>query len=493
MDPTINVEIVVASVTILAAIILGYRSEKMGGAIMLGIGTLIASALCMIGTQIGLGLAGNSGGWVGLIIGMLVPGILSWYANKLPLLNIFIQEKSGKFAAVLWFGYCTLCIFGYLAGGWLGLLTITLPAVAVFWIGLYRISYYTLPLRDLSERPKAFRSLLTWTMGTNYPYYFIKDGEIEQRVGGNPYGQFFAGPGLIYTDCDHAAYVDDGISVKGVFEPGLNFTSMFDLPPKALDLRTQLRAFHVEAKTRDGFLIRVLVFAPFRVDTGGKKIDLDQSFPFDHQAVYNIVAGELYKRNRQEKDFFERKEKRETRRLKWDGELVPALVAPIVRDIIGQYKVDELCAPLDPKRDPRVEIASKMKEQAKEILQPLGIELVGGGISNLVPLDEAVIERRIDNWKTQWEQRFLEHLTRGQVERAIRLKQARAEAEKEIFLKFGRALAPLKDAAAQAALTSRFIDSIGETVTEFKTQWPLPEETQNTLERLYGWRIEGHR
>jgi regulator of protease activity HflC (stomatin/prohibitin superfamily) len=392
----------------------------------------------------------------------------------------------------LWLGYCSLGIFGYLAGGWLGLLTITLPSLVIFWAGLYREARYILPLRDNGsgqrngdEHRQAFRALFTFTLGTNYPYYFVQDGEVETRVKGNPYGQFFAGPGIIITPPDHAAYVTDGIHVRGVFRPGLTFTGRFDQEPKVLDLRSQLRAFQVEALTRDGISVRVLVFMPFRVHTAGREARLRGAFPFRPGAVYDIVAGELVERHRRKEGGGSKHE--------WDKSLVPTLVTPIVRDIIGKYSVDELCD--IPERDPRQEIVGEMLKRVRPLLLERGIELVGGGISNLLPQDDDLMQRRLANWRTRWEQRIMRMMSEGKAERTQQIELARAEAECEIVLRLAQAVEAggANQRGTEAAMALRFIDCLGEIVSESETQWPLPRNVIQTLDDLRGELEEGQR
>ncbi len=486
MEFPITIELVTELATAIAfvgmATLLGYLGAKWMGAIMLGGAAALASILCIAGTFLGYQLRGNPGAWIGLLAGIVLAGIL-----LARILGNIIRGRSGRFVAGLWFGFCALCIFGYLAGGWVGLLTITLPSVAIFWVGLFRISAYILPLRDRSQQREAFRSLLTFTLGTNYPYYFAKDGKPDKRVDGNPYLQFFAGPGIVYTDCDHAAYVTDGVNVKGVFEPGLTFTHLFDLPPKVVDLRPQLRAFPVEALTKDGIPIKVVIFIPFRIDSGGQLVELGRPFPFRKRAVYLAVAGELIERKPNKEESGKRHE--------WDGQLVPVIATRIVQDIISRYTVDELCAPLDPERDPRVEIATELRKRVKEALLPLGIEAIGGGISNLIPQDSAVMQRRLDSWRTEWQRRILRLMSEGEAERKRQIELARAEAETEIVVRLGRIVeeSMRTGGVSQAALALRFVDCLGEIVSESEGQWPLPDGVEETLKRLRGGIEEGQR
>jgi regulator of protease activity HflC (stomatin/prohibitin superfamily) len=455
--------------TALAAL-LGWLGQPKGrgGAILLGTGTALASGICQGGLVIGHTLAGNTGGWVGLVVGMLVAGIVvPWHLGKL------VRGRSGRFMAGMWFGHCLLWVIGYLAGGWLGLLTITLPAVVIFWIGLYRISVYILPPDHKVQRSGAFRCLMTFHMGTNYPYYFVKDGEVEKRVEGNPYLLFFAGPGIVYTDSAHATYVTDGITVKGVFEPGLSFPGLYDQEPRALDLRPQLRAFYVEALTKDGIPVEVLVFIPFRVHTAGQKADFGKSFPFRRLAVFEIIAGELVERSRTQRD---------GEKHRWNEGLVPLVVTPIVQDVVSQYGVDELCAPLEPNRDPRREITDEIESRAKKELLKRGIEVIGGGIGNLLPQDRSVLEGRVDCWQSQWERTVISLKSESEAAQARLIEMARAEACRDIVLRLSQIIERSGE-VSHAALALRFIDCLGE-ICETEVRLPVPGDVKTTLRRL---------
>ncbi|MCP4628820.1 MAG: hypothetical protein GY850_35730, partial [bacterium] len=172
-------------------------------------------------------------------------------------------------------------------------------------------------------------------------------------------------------DCDHAAYVSDSVSNNRVFKPGLNFTSKFDLPPQIIDLRPQLRAFPVKALTKDGIPLQVVTFIPFKFNTG-RQVELGKSFPIRPRAICTAVAGGLVERKEDKKE--------SGKKYKWDGQLVPLIATPIMQDIISRYKVDELCGP-----DSRADIADEIVEKVREAMRPWCIEVIGGGISNMVP------------------------------------------------------------------------------------------------------------
>jgi regulator of protease activity HflC (stomatin/prohibitin superfamily) len=378
-----------------------------------------------------------------------------------------------------------LSVLGYLAAGsWIGLLTITLPAYLLFWWGLYFVAHRILPLRDSkdrAERRKAFRTLITFSMGTNYPYYFVDEfSQPEKRGEGNSFLTFFAGPGFICTNCDHIAYVSKGIAVSGVCEPGLTFTGTYDLEPRILDLRPQLRAFPVEALTKDGIPIKVVTFVPSRIDPGNETPQLGESFPFRKKAVYSLLNHELVERKQDKKQSGKKHE--------WVGGptdgLIPLIARPIVQDIISRYTIDDLCAAQDPDKDPRVEIAAEMRDRVREALKPLGLYLLGGGISNLEPQNENIKERRLANWRTRWEGEILDQMSEAQASRMYLTERARAEVESEIVELFRRVTRGTQK--LDLALALRFIDTLGD-IFAAGGQWPVPnDELDRRLRQLRG-------
>jgi hypothetical protein len=491
MEPGIAAELAVAVATILVAAAIGWRVQQGLGAFFAGAGALLASCIVVVSSILGHSLRGSGGAWFALTVSCLVVGVLAAIVS-----NRIIRGRSGRFVACLWFGYCALCIIGYLAGGWIGLLTITLPAVVIFWIGLYRTSAYVFPLPDghwhpqalHALRPDAFRCVLTHAMGTNYPYYTVREGKVELRVDGNPVSMLFAGPGLVLVDCDHTAYLTDGMRVKDLLQPGLNFTGQFDREPKAIDLRPQFCTFDVSATTQDGIRVMGNASIVFRVPRhAGRTVELGRPFAFRRQAIYQIAAQEPAGRQASSEETGDRFE--------WASELVPQIATRILQDVINYYGLDDLCASFGPDRSPCLEISNRLQQELRHELRPIGIELQRAWVSVLLPQDASIIERRIDNWKTEWERHILSLISEGRAEYGRKIEQARADAELKILLRFGQLAQDNRfgDTASQAALALRFIDCMGEIVSDAESQWPMPNTIREALQQLRGEIEEGQR
>ncbi len=391
-----------------------------------------------------------------LLLGIIVVGIVG------PL--VFSRMLKGKGAwpiRVLWFGFCASCWLGYWAIGRLGLVLLTLPTLLLFWGALYYLSQHTLPLQA-DQRRLAFRSLLTFALGTNYPYYVIGDWKNQKtqkqdrpkpHVEGDPYAQFLAGPGIVLNDCNHLAIVTDGTKFW-VAPPGLSFTKQFEQLYADVDLRPQLRATTVAAETKDGIRVKIFTFMPNRVDTGGKQLALGDPYPFNEEAVLkavtqNAVIDHHWKRDDQSMAT------EDAKRTLWE-ELVLMMGPPILKDIILNYTCNQLHAP----GDPRVKIAGDFRAKLKETMLPLGIETVGGGISNIEPPDD-VVEQRIRNWAAGWKRQI--EIERGETDAEItrQLEPVAAEAQLEVMNELGRILMHA-DEVADEMLAFQLVEALSE-------------------------------
>jgi hypothetical protein len=280
----------------------------------------------------------------------------------------------------------------------------------------------------------------------------------------------------------------------------LSFTGLFDQEPRALDLRPQLKAFYVEAMTRDGILIDLQVFLPFRVHSGGQRVELGKPFPFRHRAGFDIMAAELVEKGGGDEG---------GERHRWNEGLVPLVVSPIVQDVISQYSVDELCTlpePADPscfktasglglssaerrqslsepREPPCAEIANEIKRRAEKVLLKQGIEVIGGWIGNLLPRDKDVLEGRVACWKMNWESKLVAIAGHSEAQQARLLEYARAEACGEIVLRLSEVVEGSAD-ASQAVLALRFINCLGEMVCDSGPQSQVPVDITRTLGRF---------
>jgi len=482
---------------VVATIILGYLSDRLVGALMLALPSLGAVLICLTGYAgpflLGFFLKppGDTGkrvaraqGWAtaGLAIAIIVVAALAARFGKKRGTSKAGKRRGALFVAGLWLGFCLASWIGHRAGGWVGLLTITLPAVAILWLCLHGLSRFILPLDAGQPVSKAFRCLVTFSAGTNYPYYAMEGRQKVERVPGNQGAMFLAGPGIFLTGPDHVVAVSTGLRFQGVRGPGVVFTKAFEGIQEPMDLRPQQRSYEVEAMTKDGIRVRLNAFGPFQLNVGRQQPRLGEPFPCRARSV--ITA--FHKRPVDiEQTGQEGKEERKRRR--WD-ELYRMIGAHVMQDIIGEYTFDELCQPLEPDEDPRVKIAKQYQERMEVELAEYGIDVPSGGVSNLLPAREGVVlKRRFANWQAQWERKMLEQRGVAEAEGERILGQTRAQVQAEVIQSISEAIAEVTTDDRESIFNTvalRFIESLNQMVAQSPVRDRLPPDVAGTVSRL---------
>ncbi len=315
--------------------------------------------------------------------------------------------------ALIWFiGVIT----GDLDADGFGLLTFVIGSGAIFLPGSIRAS----------DNWRAFKALITFNLGTNYPFQAVKGRKLVTRAAGNPFSQLLAGPGIILSDADHAIVIYRGGVFGRVAPPGVTFTDPFEFVNEIVDLRPQFRSTPpVTVTTKDGIEVSVVTFTPVRVAADRRAPELGDSFPYDAEAIRKAVHAQLVAQGNDEKQG-------------WDN-LVRQACEQVMRDIVAEKTLDELCGLL-----PRIEIAAQMRNGVRQQIQQKdwGLELIAGGIGDFTPPDE-VIRQRIEHWKARWESKIVSLEAEAEAEERRMIERARAAAQKELLVRITQGLEPL--------------------------------------------------
>lgn len=354
---------------------LGYFFDKSMGAGLLAFAFTLAALICLLVNGVPFYFYGEVNAVWGLIIAVVAVGTGGIWMFS----STILRGKGMAFLALLWFIFVLTCWLGYQVAGRAGLLLITLPAQFILWGLLYYFAILSLPIQghakiptlynllpfgDKVERPSwralfasgekdqrllALRSVLTLSMGTNYPFYVIDDWKTretmdrdipEPRVPGNPYNQFFAGPGIILTNSERLAVTTDGLKFR-VCPPGLSFTEKFEQLYADVDLRPQLRTVTVNAESKDGIGVSIFSFIPNRVWANGRKPALGSSYPYDEEAIIKAVYDHAVMDHKFERDPESLLVTEEIKRRPW-AELVLTMGPPILKDVVANYTCNEL-------------------------------------------------------------------------------------------------------------------------------------------------------
>jgi regulator of protease activity HflC (stomatin/prohibitin superfamily) len=412
----------------------------------------------------------------GLILGGLTACFLLYLWLRFKPLAVFVTLA----ASALWI----VGLRGYTGANAIVALLSLAAAGAVLALGLYFVSGFILPLSEEGQHAKAYGFLRDYIARANRPGVVIvaaqrQKDKVQERVAGNRLSRMANGPGFVLTGCDHTAAISNGLKFKGVQDPGITFTGFGDQVVHAIDLRPQLRVFPVDAMTRDGIKIRVLASVSFRINAGHRQPEPGQHLPFNKSAAIKAVI----RAQRVEHEGKGQTPQRMKQRA-WD-ELPPLIAKRVLQDIISKRAFDGLCAPYQPGGDPpRKTLATEFCAQLAVQLEPLGIQLIEGGISDLEPADPQVYVRRVENWQAEWSRKIMVKEAKGHAARLGILERARAEARAELILSLGRQLEELS--VGRAGLSSREVLGQFLTVLEELMMQPgirplLPGRTKEAL------------
>lgn len=360
-------------------------------------------------------------------------------------------------------------------------LTLSLPVLVG---GLYLVAGYLLPVSEKGgARGKVFNCLVDYLSGQNYPFYVMTDepreeDKIVQRGGGSPFSTFARGPGIILTRCDHAVAVSDGTKFKGVQGPGVIFTSFADRPMRTVDLRPQVRPFQFNALTQDGIQIEVPAAVIFQIDPGGRQPQLGEPLPYRKSAAFKAVHAQEMEPPGGGAEKVQRG---------WD-ELPQTIGMRILQDILSHYCFDDLYGPYDVEGEPpRQRIIRRFQEELRRELQPLGIHLIGGGVGNIRPVREEVLQQRVQHWQADWTRRVVLKRARGQAEWLQRIERARAEARTDLILALGERVAELEREDAGVSpeeVIFQFLEILEEWALQRGVQRYIPKGTVQGMRRL---------
>jgi regulator of protease activity HflC (stomatin/prohibitin superfamily) len=362
---------------------------------------------------------------------------------------------------------------------------VLLGSVTAVILGLYIVAGFLVPMTDRGgERSRLFMCLIDYTLGQNRPYYVVTDGPREEdrlarRVRGDSFGQFSRGPGFVICDCDHAVAVSDGIILKGVQGPGVVFTTRSDQPQHALDLRAQLRSLRARGLTQDGIEVEVRALISFHIARGGRKPQPGRPFPYRRSAATDAVRAQKM----EHRGTSERPE-----RVQWDD--LPEITGRrLLQDILSRYRFDGLYGPYDVIEEPppRVRIAREFVNQLRGELRRFGIHLVGGGISNLMPVEDEVLQQRVRSWQADWIRRAMLKQAESQAERLRRIEQARAETQADMILTLGERLTELDGHDVEVTpekIVPQFLRTLEEMALRPALRRYIPPDTVQGVRRL---------
>lgn len=365
--------------------------------------------------------------------------------------------------------------------------------------------------------PDLTRESIRMVIGhfTSYPkpVWRIEDGQIQTRVEGNP--SLGTGPGCMMTEPENLVVLKDSSQITRLAGPGVVLTQRGESPLKIVDLRNQTRSTQITAMTKDGVEVRFTISSRFRINPGGETVKLGEPWPYDEDNVWGVVLAESVEPTGETP--------LKTHQFHNWEDLPLRIAIQKAKKAIGFYTLDQLYLADDTVEDPsslsdedtsltdihqkveeifgleptddvnqsltRLSIGKLVQRAVAEQLEPMGFEILGGGIdSKIEPVSEQVTAQRVENWKERFIRQIEQWHTETQelqIEKQARIRTDRTQRLFQIVETINEELREIR--LGSGAVAYSIVDSLIEITADPRVQKMLPDSSMRTLEDLSTW------
>lgn len=433
-------------------------------------------------------------------------------------LGIFAYLTGREHGKNRWFisalGHIAVITIGWFFFSWMGIIFISIPAIATYYGALYSLANVIIPAsnpEDRAEKKKKFFVLASYAWGGQSPIMVV-DGhawkKYEPRIPGDITWEFtdfpiplfnkLQRPGLILTRAHQVITVSGGTKFKRVDGPGLAFTGKLERLDQVFDLRLQLRTREIEVVSKDGIRFIARYFTAFRIDRdewskelydkirpqnpllrGADKLTYKEgSFPFSHARV-QAALGTTSTRVSDTSQL-----------IRWDRWTMN-VIEDQTRKVISQKNLDEMWRPADdfPLSNAMDVVASEIKENSELILRTAGILLVASRVVNFkFPYAEGqedhIARQQLETWGSEWARRRSDILAEAEAEAERAQQEARAYAESVLLSSFAEGLKKTQEINPELprhVIAMRYLTALQDYIHKKPTD---AEENEENLKRM---------
>ncbi len=337
----------------------------------------------------------------------------------------------------------------------------------------------------------------TFFSGLPKPIIAVEEGSLQTRNAGNPF--LGSGPGLVMTAPEYAVLVRDGSKVRRIIGPGVSFTAEGDVADYVFDLRRQLRATRVRARTRDGIEVEAPLSAIFHIQRGEGEREprLKAPWPYRPSAAIKLYFSLLVDP--------EGKTPLEAHRPRPWQDLPLKEAEPLLRQIFSRYTLDEIYGTPLPDKEKgktllRVQIGATVRQEIAKSMEEKGLQIIGGGIGGTIkPVDPSIFEQRIKAWQARWARKALEADITESVDMLKNFSRIRQHVLQEMMNNLQEQAKQLRQQAqkgqgpsARTLLSLRLLETFEDIANRSEAQTFLPEGLLQTLDKLHQRMLEGN-
>ncbi len=412
----------------------------------------------------------------------------------------------------LWVGLGTLALVAlavaaYAVPPWPSFMNWVFDGLAFFGTmvaGFLLISQFVLPVQTMRERRAVFDHFMQYVSGNYGPIIFVKDGKIigrkeELRRYGHGVALIDPVSAIVIERAAarqwSAPAVDMDESQDGTPRPsragpalvraagpGINFIAPGERIVAALDLRRHSRGAAAKGLTRDGLECGAYVSVSFGLDPDPERRGTtaphptaepaERNQPAYHfnrssafRAVYGVALGE-----KQAVDWTE----------------LPLIVAvERFRDVLSEYKLDDLFQPTKPDVYPFSTFQGRVISLVKEapVLRERGLIIYSVGIGSF-SLPREVLNQRIRSWQARWQKASIQQEAAAERQSIRTEGRHQADAQQRIFKDIQTLVNASNDPMERRALGLMLMKALRRAAADPRRRPGLTPEALRAIETL---------
>lgn len=383
-------------------LVLGFASLRIGwplpAALMVGYLCLLSLRVTPISRK--TKFPTRFGFWIALFLGICL--LMGWGFTSV-FDSTLDSEPSGTTYRFFFDGPALAVFWGYILAG---LVTLALfaaaliPAAALISRTMFgKYEQYEGHTRD------ATRSALGIMLGIDQGTWQVKNGKAE--VIEKPNGRLarFGGPGKLIVQQGHAIILEKNGKISRVVGSDLTWLQPFEMISMIVPLQTLTERVTVpQVVTKDRVVLDdIEIFVFHMVDPGPEEQQIK-----DGQFAYNqeILCRDIWSVSGND----------------W-REAVKSIASRAVRDVVGQYNLDQIFPLADANRGALTE---ELRRCIDKIAHQLGVKIVAVDVG-LIRIPAATEARLVDKWTADWDQRV--HTVRAETDKLVQLSKATARME----------------------------------------------------------------
>jgi regulator of protease activity HflC (stomatin/prohibitin superfamily) len=366
-----------------------------------------------------------------------------------------------------------LALIGWRWSRWLGVLLLPLLVHLFFWASLGLVSQSLFPVINWEKRKGAVRTLASFIFDFHCPSYVVENGKASQRIAG--WSMSRHGAGVIRVGVGNAIVMQTTTQFSRVLGPGVSFIRHLESIKTVVDLHSKTRLAQVKATTKDGVPVEAPVFCLFRIASSGLSKAPREDFAFPEDAIRRVIYRQdgIYE---------------EDENYSWDNYVLQVVIARF-QEIMTRFRLDQLFAPHDPDKVPRLMLASLLNTAVRNDLSKREIELIFAGFGT-IEFPELVQEQRIASWKAEWLARAKSLQAAGAADAERLVQRARAVGQFDLIQGMINGLASaqgLSGIEPADLITWQLLNAMESMSADPLLQPLIPQETINALSSIRKW------